>query len=141
MVFIRNYADKLNIQARDRVSMAADKLAELSGHKYINLETYKKNGQPVSTPVWFMIDNGLVYVVTSADTGKVKRLRNNPAVRIMPSGFRGERKGEWINGRARFAEGEEAERAIQLRKKRYGMQARLVGMIRGTSTVIAIELS
>ncbi|HEX7032246.1 MAG TPA: PPOX class F420-dependent oxidoreductase [Nitrososphaera sp.] len=120
--------------------MAADKLAELSKHKYINLETYRKNGQPVSTPVWFMIDNNLVYVVTSSDTGKVKRLRNNPAVRIMPSGFRGEPKGEWMDGKARFAEGAEAERAIQLRKKKYGLQARLVGIIRGASTVVAIQL-
>lgn len=123
------------------VRMGADKLAELANHKYINLETYRKNGQPVSTPVWFMIDNNLIYVVTSSDTGKAKRLRNNPDVRIMPSGFRGEPKGEWIEGKAKFAEGAEAERAIQLRKKKYGLQARLVGMIRGTSTVIAIELS
>lgn len=121
--------------------MAADKLVELSKHKYINLETYRKNGQPVSTPVWFMIDNNMVYVVTSPETGKVKRLHNNPAVRIMPSGFRGEPKGDWMEGIARFAEGAEAERAVKLRKKRYGLQARLAGMIRGASAVIAIELS
>ncbi|HXG07442.1 MAG TPA: PPOX class F420-dependent oxidoreductase [Nitrososphaera sp.] len=120
--------------------MGADKLAELSKHKYINLETYRKNGQPVRTPVWFMVDNNQVYVVTSADTGKVKRLRKNPAVRIVPSGFSGEPKGEWLEGKARFAEGAEAERAIQLRKKKYGLQARLVGMIRNASTVIAIQL-
>lgn len=121
--------------------MSGNKLAELAEHKYINLETYRKNGHPVSTPVWFMIDNNLVYVVTSSDTGKAKRLRNNPAVRIMPSGFRGEPKGKWIEGKARFAEGSEAERAIQLRKKKYGLQARLAGMLRRASTVIAIELS
>jgi uncharacterized protein len=121
--------------------MSSDRLAELARHKYINLETYRKSGQPVSTPVWFMIDNSLVYVVTSSDTGKAKRLRNNPAVRIMPSGFRGEPKGEWIDGKARFAEGAEAERAVQLRNKRYGLQAKLMGMIRGASAVIAIELS
>jgi PPOX class probable F420-dependent enzyme len=132
---------QLKIQGGGNVSMAADKLAELSEHKYINLETYRKNGQPVDTPVWFMIDNNLVYVVTSSETGKVKRLRNNTAVRIMPSGFRGEPKGEWIDGKARFAEGSEAERAIQLRKKRYGLLARLVGIIRNPSTVIAVELS
>jgi len=132
---------QLKIQGCGNIHMAADKLAELSEHKYINLETYRKNGQPVDTPVWFMIDNNLVYVVTSSETGKVKRLRNNPAVRIMPSGFRGEPKGEWIEGKARFAEGSEAERAIQLRKKRYGLQARLVGIIRNPSTVIAVELS
>lgn len=133
--------DNLKISSRDQIAVAADKLAELAKHKYIALETYRKSGQPVSTPVWFMIDNNLIYVVTSSDTGKAKRLRNNPAVRIMPSGFRGEPKGEWMEGKARFAEGSEAERAVQLRKKRYGLQARLVGMVRGASAVIAIELS
>lgn len=142
MVFIRyNICDNLKIQACDHMPVAVDKkLAELAKYNYINLETYRKSGQPVRTPVWFVIDNNLVYVVTSASTGKVKRLRNNTAVRIVPSGFGGEPKGEWIDGRARFAEGAEAERAIQLRKKKYGMKARLLGMIRGASTVIAIEL-
>jgi uncharacterized protein len=121
--------------------MSAGRLEELTKHKYINLETYKKSGQPVRTPVWFIIDNNLVYVVTSANTGKAKRLRNNPSMRIVPSGYNGEPKGEWIEGRARFAEGSEAERAIQLRKKKYGLQARLAGMFREASTVIAIELS
>jgi PPOX class probable F420-dependent enzyme len=121
--------------------VAEDRLAELANHKYVNLETYRKSGNPVSTPVWFMIDNGLVYVATPSDTGKVKRLRNNPSVRIMPSGFRGEPKGKWIEGKARFAEGAEAERAVQLRKKKYGIQARLMGMVKGPLTVIAIDLS
>jgi PPOX class probable F420-dependent enzyme len=121
--------------------MSAGRLEELAKHKYINLETFRKNGQSVRTPVWFMIDNNRVYVVTSADTGKAKRLRNNPAVRIAPSGYNGEPKGEWIDGKARFAEASEAELAIQLRKKKYGLQARLLGMFRGASTVIAIELS
>ena len=120
--------------------MSASRLEELAKHKYINLETYKKSGQPVRTPVWFMVDNNLLYVVTSADTGKAKRLRNNPSVRIVPSTYNGEPKGEWIGGKARFAEGSEAQRAIHLRKKKYGLQARLVGMIRNASTVIAIEL-
>ena len=120
--------------------MSASRLEELAKYKYINLETYKKSGQPVRTPVWFMVDNNILYVVTSADTGKAKRLRNNPSIRIVPSTYNGEPKGEWIDGKARFAEGSEAERAIQLRKKKYGLQARLAGMIRNASTVIAIEL-
>jgi PPOX class probable F420-dependent enzyme len=124
--------------------VAADKLAELAKHKYIALETYRKSGQPVSTPVWFMIDNGLVYVVTRSTTGKVKRLRNNPAVRIAPSGYGGDPKGDWMGGKARFVEGDEADRVVQLRKKKYGLQARLVGMFaysKEQTKVVAIELS
>ena len=121
--------------------MGTGSLEEFTKHKYLNLETYRKNGHPVTTPVWFMIDGNLIYVVTASNTGKVKRLRNNSAVRIMPSSFRGEPKGKWTEGKARLVEGSEAERAIELRKTKYGMQARLVGMIRGSSAVIAIEIA
>jgi len=120
--------------------MSSDRLAELAKYKYISLETYRKNGQPVRTPVWFMTENNLVYVVTSTDTGKAKRLRNNPTVRIVPSSFNGDPKGDWFDGKARFADGLESERAMQLRKKKYGLPARLVGIFKGASTVLAIEL-
>lgn len=126
--------------------MGQDKLGALAKQKHIVLETYRKTGEPVRTPVWCMVDNSLVYVVTRSHTGKVKRLRNNPAVRLAPSSFGGDPKGEWLEGKARFAEGEEAERAVQLRKKKYGLQAMLVGMMsyskfsKGDTTVIAIEL-
>ena len=54
-----------------------DKLSLFLDQKYVNLETYKKDGTPVRTPVWFMIDNGIIYVMTREKTGKVKRLKNN----------------------------------------------------------------
>ena len=40
-----------------------DKLSLFLDQKYVNLETYKKDGTPVRTPVWFMIDNGIIYVL------------------------------------------------------------------------------
>ena len=83
-------------------------------------------------------------VNTLVQKGKAKRLRNNPAVRIAPSGYSGDPKGDWMDGKARFVEGAEADRAVQLRKKKYGLQARLVGMFaysKEQTTVVAIELS
>ena len=100
--------------------MASGALALLEGHKYINLETFKKDGRGVVTPVWFMVDGQNVIVVTTSDTGKAKRLKNTAAVRIMPSGFSGEPKGDWINGTARFANPDEMKRAFELRGKKYG---------------------
>jgi PPOX class probable F420-dependent enzyme len=123
--------------------MSSDKLAILEGHKYINLETYRKNGTAVQTPVWFVIDGGQIFVTTRPDTGKVKRLKNNQSVRIMPCGMRGESKGEWITGTARFANDSESENATKLRHKKYGIRAKLVGAFayRGTKpTVIAIQI-
>tara|TARA_B100001079_G_C15981995_1_gene327923 strand:- start:74 stop:448 length:375 start_codon:yes stop_codon:yes gene_type:complete len=111
--------------------------------KYINLETYKKDGTPVNTPVWFVIDNNLIYVITRESTGKVKRLRNNQNVRITPCSFKGEPKNVWVSGKAEKITGEEADRAIKLRKKKYGMYARLIGMFtsqKGNLVAYSIEL-
>ena len=48
---------------------------EISGQRYISLATFRKNGTPVYTPVWFGEENGRLYVMTAAKTGKAKRLR------------------------------------------------------------------
>lgn len=121
--------------------MSSDNLALLQDHKYINLETYKKNGQAVQTPVWFVIFDGQVFVMTTQNTGKVKRIKNNADVRIMPCGMRGEPKGEWIPAKARFADESETQKAIQMRNKKYGFKAKLVGMFikKDTPTVISIQ--
>ena len=46
-------------------------LEQFSEQKYINLETYKRDNTPIKTPVWFVIDNGLVYIITRESTGTV----------------------------------------------------------------------
>ena len=120
-----------------------NQLEQFLDQKYINLETYKKDGTPVRTPVWFMIDNDIVYVVTREKTGKVKRLKNNQDVRIVPSSFKGEPKNDWVKGRAQKITGEEAEKAMNLRKKKYGFSARLTGLFssqKGNPVAYSIEL-
>lgn len=122
--------------------MSSDKIAKLQDHKYINLETYKKNGQAVRTPVWFVVFDEQIFVMTTKNTGKVKRIRNNQDVKIMSCGMRGEPKGEWITTKARFANESETQKAIQLRHKKYGFRAKLVGMFvkKDEPIVIAITI-
>ncbi len=122
--------------------MSSDKIAKLQDHKYINLETYKKNGQAVRTPVWFVVFDEQIFVMTTKNTGKVKRIRNNQDVKIMPCGMRGEPKGEWVTAKARFANESETQKAIQLRHKKYGFRAKLVGMFvkKDEPIVIAITI-
>ena len=105
-----------------------NELNQFIDQKYINLETYKKDGTPIRTPVWFVIHNDLIYVITRDSTGKVKRLKNNQDVRIVLCSFKGEPKSEWIKGKAHNITGDEADKAIKLRKKKYGMSARLIGL-------------
>lgn len=107
------------------MSYPSDRISIFSGHQYINLETYRKNGKAVTTPVWFTVDDNKIFVVTGNKTGKVKRLKNSPKVRIVPSGIRGQPKGEWLTGNAVFANPAQLEHALNLRIKKYGFKARL----------------
>jgi len=120
-----------------------NKLEPFLDQKYINLETYKKDGTPIRTPVWFVIDKNLIYVITRDSTGKVKRLGSNQNVRIVPCSFKGEPKNEWVKGAAEKITGDEADKVIKLRKKKYGMFARLIGIFtsqKGNIVVYSIEL-
>jgi uncharacterized protein len=101
--------------------------APFAGQKYLNLETFKRNGKGVRTPVWFAPDpakpldasQARLYVYTNRDMGKAKRIRNNGRVRIAPCDMRGKLVGEWVDARAAFVIGEEAARGIQLLNKKY----------------------
>src|SRR5438105_12070866 len=99
--------------------MNADKLAPFANQKYISLETFRKNGQGVQTPVWFAESDGQLYVYTLANAGKIKRIRNNPRVRIAPCDMRGQVKGEQREAEARLLQGEEAARANALLDAKY----------------------
>ncbi len=52
----------------------------LSDEKYIAATTYRKNGDPVTTPTWVVaLDDDRIGFWTSSATGKAKRLRATPA--------------------------------------------------------------
>ena len=101
--------------------------AAFDRHKYLNLETFKKNGMGVKTPVWFAAgpsvsldsNEAKLYVYTIGVSGKVKRIRNNPRVKIAPCDMRGKVLGEWVEARAEIVTGEEDARGTQLLKKKY----------------------
>jgi uncharacterized protein len=62
---------------------------EIQGQKYISLATLRKSGAFVLTPVWFGEQDDKLYVMTRSDSGKYKRVRNNPMVQIAPCTVRG----------------------------------------------------
>jgi len=76
--------------------------SNLGKESYINLETMRKNGAVVRTPVWFVEKEGALYVITEPGSGKVKRLRRDPHLKIAPCKFNGEVTGEWLSAEARF---------------------------------------
>ena len=105
-------------------------MSQLGVHNYINLETYKKNGRPVRTPVWFVQDNnGIIYIRTAKNSGKVKRVRNNSHVRIVPCDIRGRPKGEWMDGTVGIISEDEVERINDLISQKYGLRTKVFGIM------------
>ncbi len=94
----------------------------LEGHKNINLTTFRKSGDAVPTPVWFVVLEDKLYVRTEASSGKVKRIRNNGRVELAPSTVRGKTVGPTMEGKARvLGPGEEnlARKAMELLGRKY----------------------
>ena len=124
-------------------------LEQFANSNYFSLETFRKNGVGVRTPVWFAeapspSARAIFYVYTLPDSGRVKRIRNNPQVRIAPCNMRGDVKGEWVEARARFCEGEEGNAGQALLIDKYGLMKRIgdfFSRLRGrTQCVVAIEV-
>jgi uncharacterized protein len=76
--------------------------SEIKGQKYISLSTFRKNGNPVPTPVWFGEKDEKLYVMTRSDSGKYKRIKNNGKVRIAPCTIRGKITGPEFPATARI---------------------------------------
>lgn len=123
--------------------MSSEKLAMFEGQKYICLETFKKNGRGIQTPVWFVVSDEIIYVTTMDSSWKIKRLKNNKSVRIVPSNFKGKPNNQWVDGQAFFGNESELKLAMTLRNEKYGLLARLIGMFvtkKGKVAVIGIRI-
>ena len=58
--------------------------------KYVLLTTLRKNGESVHTPVWVaLMPDGSGGFTTEDNSGKVKRIRNNPQVTLQACSVRG----------------------------------------------------
>ncbi len=116
-------------------------LEEIESEKCISLETYRKNNEPIRTPVWFVTKDDLIYVVTRDQTGKVKRLRNNQQVKIATCNFKGKIKGQWISGTAKILTEDETKDAVKWREKKYGLMAKIAKFLsKGKGELLAFSI-
>ncbi len=97
----------------------------LADSKYLLLTTFRRNGQPVSTPVWVAPDGGSLAVWTVRDSGKVKRIRRSGAVELAPCDVRGVPHGPSVRGRAMALDEADTRRVERLLVRKYGLLARL----------------
>ena len=119
-------------------------LKKFSDHKYINVQTFRKNGEPVNTPIWFVISNDKIYVITRELTGKVKRIKNNNQVKIAPCSLSGKLKGDWVLGTVSFISESETSDVIKLVNKKYGFWSKIASIFtakKGRSIGLSIKLN
>jgi uncharacterized protein len=113
----------------------------MAKERYISLTTFKRDGTPVSTPVWVVSDDGeRLLVWSAASTWKVRRLRRDPRVLVAASNFRGKERGARLAGQARVV----ADPGIdELLRRKYGWQKRVLDRIngRGDTAWATIEIS
>jgi PPOX class probable F420-dependent enzyme len=102
---------------------AAVGLETLAGKRYLNLETYRRTGKGVRTVVWFAGEpdagGAKLYVYTTADSGKAKRIRRTSVVKIAPCDARGKVTGAWIPARAELVRGEAFDHGMRLLDQKY----------------------
>jgi uncharacterized protein len=98
-----------------------NKLEQFANQKFLNLETFRKSGESMKTPVWFVQDGGTIYVRTIENSGKVKRIHRNPGVNIAPCEMDGKVIGTWILAKAKEVKSLEIEQMVdRLLPEKYG---------------------
>jgi PPOX class probable F420-dependent enzyme len=97
-----------------------DRLAEAS---YLSLTTFKRDGTPVSTPVWLARHGSGLCVITEASSGKAKRLRHTSRIELAPCTSRGVETGPRVGGHAELTADEAGTAGVRdAIRARYGWQ-------------------
>lgn len=100
-------------------------LALFHDQPYLSLTTFRKNGTPVATPVWFAQEGDKLYVMTGAETGKVKRVRHNAQVEVAPCTLNGALLGPSLEAMARILHDADRVAANRALNRKYGWQKRV----------------
>jgi PPOX class probable F420-dependent enzyme len=97
---------------------------------YISLETYRKTGAGVSTPVWVATFEDRHYVFSESRAGKVKRIRNDPQIKIAACNYSGTVSSEWLSGQVCIVTEPALIRRVYAEfTTKYGWQFRLTNVL------------
>src|SRR2546422_11510285 len=107
------------------LAMPSPHLTLFAGQKYLNLESFKRDGMPVQPPVWFAEEQGVLYVYTLANAGKVKRIRRHPRIRLAPCAMRGTVTGAWVEAEATIVDATTAAHGHAVLRHKYGWMKRI----------------
>jgi uncharacterized protein len=111
--------------------MHTDLRDELGAARYVRLRSFRRDGTPIDTPIWFGLDGTALVFRTKAGP-KTKRLAARPAVELTACDYRGRVRtaATAMAGRATILSGADAEQANRLLHKRYGWQWNIMPLIK-----------
>ena len=111
--------------------MHTHSLDGLGAARYALLRSFRRDGTPVDTPIWFGLDGDALLFRTKMGP-KTKRLTAHRDVELTACDYRGRvRPGATtVAGRATILSGADAERANRILRKRYGWQWNIVPLIK-----------
>jgi PPOX class probable F420-dependent enzyme len=92
----------------------------LGGMSHLLLVTFRRDGGRVATPVWAAAQEGRLYARTQRASGKVKRVRHNAGVLLVPCTTRGRPLGVAVPGKARVLSWAEESTAEEALREKYG---------------------
>ena len=99
----------------------------LKNQEYCLLATFRKSGQAVASPLWFVLEGEAAYMTTRGKSWKVKRLSRNPRVTITWCNSGGNKHGKPQPAKATLVEDrDEFERAVKSLNKKYGLKKKLI---------------
>ncbi len=113
--------------------------------KYALVTSFRKDGRAVPTAVWVVRDGDALAIWTTADSGKVKRIRRSGEVLVGPCDLRGRPTGEPVPGHAAILDPAQTQRVRVLLAKKYGLLGRLTlwgsRLRRGATGTLAIRIA
>lgn len=104
--------------------------------KYLNITSYKRSGTAVATPVWFVEQDGRLLVETDAASGKVKRIRHNPAVLVAACSASGRLRGDQLSAVAELLPQPEVARVHRLIMAKYRADLAVIGPLRALQSAL-----
>lgn len=113
-------------------------VSALGREQFISITTFRRDGTPVATPMWVVESAGHLYLWTGSNTGKVKRIRNNPAVTLAPCTRRGTVTGPAVPATARVLPMSELPHLWASFPAKYGWALRLIVVAERVSGLLRI---
>jgi PPOX class probable F420-dependent enzyme len=104
--------------------------------KYLSVTSFRGDGTPVATPVWFVQDGERLLVETDSSSYKVRRIRRNPSVTVAECTATGRVRGQPVAARAERLPDTETARVERMIARKYRRDLLFIKPIRAIQTAL-----